>query len=459
MIAQMIAVRELQLAEQNPRTHGTGDIRQMADSIKAAGFLQPLLVMPEKGIYKVLDGSRRLAAAKLLGVEEVPCFVKTLDGAGAQEAVIIANLQRQELTPLEEAAALGVLVSLGRTQRDIAKRIGMTQQWVQHRLSLLALPESAQEALDNGVVTIEQARDLAKIADKPEIVERVVKRIAAGEKVPVASAAAVEMRRQELDEELAHRHDQLEGTGIAVFYDDEDGLPAEHDELWALRGVSEASHVDEPCHAVRLSIGFNRINEDLICTDPSRHGEGGNGDTNLEEQFEAKRAARKAEREVLGFAAEARLEACAELCRRQPSKASAEVIELAVISPLSEWPEPALVARILGVEVPEGDAGDPEDALWTTLVSNAHAGDRARQRLALACALASAEEHLATQLHDWMEHALQRHFAALATIGYEPTEAERALLEPVADETAVADVGSDAEAVAVERTTLREADA
>lgn len=162
-------VAELYPADDNPRRH-LGDLTGLTASIKAVGVLEPLVVTPIDGTeptgYRIVAGHRRAAAAKKAKLTSVPCIIRpALTDAERVEIMVIENLQREGLAPLEEAAAFEQLTGLGWTQKKIAERTGCTQSHVSKRLALLKLPDAAREAVDNGTLTVEIGVELTKLDD------------------------------------------------------------------------------------------------------------------------------------------------------------------------------------------------------------------------------------------------------------------------------------------------------
>lgn len=161
----------------NPR-HELRDLDGLAETVRERGVLQALGVVPAavflaarphheeavgKAPYVVLHGHRRLAAARMAGLDEVPVLVRD-DATRSDEDALIENVQRDDLTELEQAQAIqGLITSYGYSQRQVAARIGKTQGFISQRLSLMKLREDIQEALADGRVSIEDARRIARL--------------------------------------------------------------------------------------------------------------------------------------------------------------------------------------------------------------------------------------------------------------------------------------------------------
>lgn len=147
----------------NPRgdLHSPG-LEELADSIRAQGVLQPLLVTPG-GV--VVAGHRRLAAARMAGLSEVPVVVRDLDPVQQQEIMLVENLQRQDLSAVEEARAYGHLLDCGHTTAQLARRIGVPSARINARLVLLKLDENVQWMFHRGDLPLTLASVLLKVAD------------------------------------------------------------------------------------------------------------------------------------------------------------------------------------------------------------------------------------------------------------------------------------------------------
>jgi ParB family chromosome partitioning protein len=147
----------------NPRgeLHPAG-LEELADSIRAQGVLQPLLVTPG-GV--VVAGHRRLAAALLAGLSAVPVIVRDLDRVQQQEIMLVENLQRQDLSCVEEARAYRRLLDGGHTTAQIARRIGVPSARINARLVFLKLDEQVQWMFHRGDLPLTLASVLLKVAD------------------------------------------------------------------------------------------------------------------------------------------------------------------------------------------------------------------------------------------------------------------------------------------------------
>ncbi len=147
----------------NPRTElQTAGLEELAGSIRAQGVLQPLLVTPQ-GV--VVAGHRRLAAARLVGLAQVPVLVRDLDRVQQQEIILVENLQREALSPVEEARAYRQLLDAGVTTAELARRVGITTARINARVLLLKLDEQVQWMFHRGDLPLTLAPILLRVAD------------------------------------------------------------------------------------------------------------------------------------------------------------------------------------------------------------------------------------------------------------------------------------------------------
>ncbi len=146
-------------------------LKDLIESIKEKGILEPLIVRPVSSGYEIIVGHRRFFAAKEAGLTEVPCIIKEVNDREAAEISIIENLQRENLNPLEEANAIKKLIrEFGLTHEEIAKRIGKSRVYVTNILRLLKLPEKIKEKIEKGEISEGHARVLLSLKDKDEII-------------------------------------------------------------------------------------------------------------------------------------------------------------------------------------------------------------------------------------------------------------------------------------------------
>ena len=148
------------------RVFGTQELEELAGSIQALGLLQPLTVRRRADGWELVAGERRLRAAKLAGLEEVPCISLQIDDQRSSLLALVENLQRKDLDFWEEALALDRLISVYHlSQEEAARRIGKSQSAVANKLRLLKLPEAVLEQMCQSGCTERHARALLRLED------------------------------------------------------------------------------------------------------------------------------------------------------------------------------------------------------------------------------------------------------------------------------------------------------
>ena len=175
-------------------------LEELAASIKRHGVLQPLLVSEEPpGHYILITGERRWRAARLAGLQMVPAVIREyLEDAQQLELALVENLQRRDLTPLEEARAFEHLrISLGLSQQEIAERVGMDRSTVANSLRLLKLPDEIQAMVERGELSAGHGRALLAFDRDSERCEWAQRVVATGLSVRGLERAAAEARAEQ----------------------------------------------------------------------------------------------------------------------------------------------------------------------------------------------------------------------------------------------------------------------
>lgn len=144
---------------------------ELAESISKHGVLQPLLVRPlALGGYEIVAGERRYRACRMAGVTEVPVIIRELSEAETMELALIENLQREDLSPLEEAEGYQTLMSEhGFTQDEVAKSVGKSRPAVANALRLIKLPDEVKELLKDNKISAGHARALLSVENEDEM--------------------------------------------------------------------------------------------------------------------------------------------------------------------------------------------------------------------------------------------------------------------------------------------------
>ncbi len=176
--AERVVVKHIPLAQigANPdqprKTFSDDELADLAASIKEKGVLQPILlraVTNRPYMYEIVAGERRYRASKLAGLAEIPALVKTLTDENAMEIALIENVQRENLNPIEEAAAYKNLMDkCGYEMADVSRLIGKSESYIRNTLRIDSqLPDSVKELVKAGEISASHARTIA-VADNPE---------------------------------------------------------------------------------------------------------------------------------------------------------------------------------------------------------------------------------------------------------------------------------------------------
>lgn len=156
-------------------------LSELAESISKHGLLQPLLVRPlPLGGYQIVAGERRYRACRMAGITEVPVIIRELGDTETMEIALIENLQREDLTPIEEALGYQVLIDEhGFSQEEVAQSVGKSRPSIANSLRLLKLPQSILDLVSDGKISAGHARALLTLEDErlmQELAEEIIKK-------------------------------------------------------------------------------------------------------------------------------------------------------------------------------------------------------------------------------------------------------------------------------------------
>ncbi len=179
--AQTVPIETIRPSPFQPRRHfSEEELDGLAQSIREKGIVQPLLVRPiadEAADFELVAGERRWRAAQLVGLHEVPVVIRPLGDSEVIEIALVENLQREDLSPLEEAEAYSRLVrEFGRSQAGLAEAVGKSRSHVANTLRLLGLPAPVRRSLDEGALSAGHARALLGAPDPATLALEVVRR-------------------------------------------------------------------------------------------------------------------------------------------------------------------------------------------------------------------------------------------------------------------------------------------
>lgn len=200
-----VAVDRLEPNRFQPRTHfDESGLDELAESIKAQGVVQPIVVTPknEEGRYTIVAGERRWRAARRAGLERVPVVVREVtDDRQLLEMALVENVQRADLNAVEEAEAYRMLSeSFSLSQEEIAKRVGKGRTTITNFLRLLRLPEEVQDLIREGRLTAGQARPLLALGDAAEQIRVAEEAVAKGLTARDLEALATRPRDEDTDD-------------------------------------------------------------------------------------------------------------------------------------------------------------------------------------------------------------------------------------------------------------------
>ena len=170
---------ELRSNPYQPRTHFDEEaLKDLAESIKEYGVIEPVIVRKSIKGYDIIAGERRVKASKIAGKTTIPAIIKDFTDGQMMEVALLENIQREDLSAIETAIALkNIIDELNITQEELGKRIGKSRSYITNMLGLLRLPNDVKKMVSNGLLTMGHARALSKLEDDgkmSEIATRVV---------------------------------------------------------------------------------------------------------------------------------------------------------------------------------------------------------------------------------------------------------------------------------------------
>ncbi|WP_000474188.1 ParB/RepB/Spo0J family partition protein, partial [Leptospira interrogans] len=152
------------------KTFSEESLKELSETIKAHGVIQPIVVKQLDSGYEIISGERRYRACKLAGFIKIPAIVKNVSENQSMEMAIIENIQREDLNPIEEAIAYKTLSEkLNLKITDISARVGKNRSTISNLIRLLQLPDVVQDLIKNGRISEGHARPLLSLADRKKI--------------------------------------------------------------------------------------------------------------------------------------------------------------------------------------------------------------------------------------------------------------------------------------------------
>ena len=206
------------------------NLKDLSDSIRKNGVFQPIIVRKSSVMgYEIIAGERRFRASKLAGKDSIPAIVRAIDDEQMMEVAVLENLQREDLSPLEEAEAYSTLMkNLKITQSELSERLGKSRPYIANYLRLLDLPREVKAFVQDGKLSMGQARTLLALKDKDKLVELAKKTVKENYTVRQLEQIVNDMngkkkvkkdRKKKLSPYLLQSQDRLQekfGTKVAI---------------------------------------------------------------------------------------------------------------------------------------------------------------------------------------------------------------------------------------------------
>ena len=222
-----IKINEIRPNPYQPRKEfDQNGLQELADSIKENGVFQPILVRKSLSGYELVAGERRLRAAKLAGSKEIPVIIKEFNDKEMMEISLLENIQRKDLTPIEEANAYNQLIQkLNYTQDQLAKRLGKSRANVTNLLRLLTLPSEVQDLVNKGKLSYGQARTLLALDSEEKIINLAKRSVSEGlsvrelenlTKKPVKKGPSTPKKKNPFIEDVKERMQKKLSTKVEI---------------------------------------------------------------------------------------------------------------------------------------------------------------------------------------------------------------------------------------------------
>jgi ParB family chromosome partitioning protein len=197
-----------------PRTQFDDEaLRELADSIKQLGVIQPITVKKQGDKYIIISGERRWRASQLVGLKELPAYVRDVDDENLHAMALVENIQRQDLNAIEIALGMQRLIDeCNLTQEEMAEKVGKKRSTVSNYMRLLSLPSEVQLALKEGLITMGHAKAIAGIDPERQLwaLKRCIKKaLSVRQAEELARKAAMQPEAKELDEEFPESYSRL----------------------------------------------------------------------------------------------------------------------------------------------------------------------------------------------------------------------------------------------------------
>ena len=208
-------------------------LKELADSIRANGVIQPLIVREGKTGYELVAGERRWRASRIAGLRKIPCIVRDFDDRQNAIVAIIENMQREDLNPIEEAAGLKAMTEkYGFTQEQVSASLGRSRTYITNSIRLLKLPPEIQEYVSSGQMSAAHGRTIINIPDakkQKEIADKIIRND--------LSVRATEKLAERVKDELRPERKRRKTPAAEAPQGKSAAVPAGENELMTLTGT------------------------------------------------------------------------------------------------------------------------------------------------------------------------------------------------------------------------------
>ncbi len=171
------------------------ELQELSDSIKENGLIQPIILRESDDLYEIIAGERRYRAAKMAGLDKIPAIIKNINNHEALEMALVENIQRSDLSLIEEAVGYKQLIDdFSYSQEQIANRVGKSRSHITNILRILNLPQSVKEMLDKKLISMGHARAIINSRNPKDLAKKIVD-------LSLTVRDAEEMAREEKDQE------------------------------------------------------------------------------------------------------------------------------------------------------------------------------------------------------------------------------------------------------------------
>ena len=196
-------------------------LSELSDSIRKYGVIQPIVVRPVNGKYEIIAGERRYKASMMAGRTTIPAVIVNLSDRDSEEIALLENIQRQQLSPIEEAVSYKRILDMGYiTQDELAKKLGKAQSTIANKVRLLNLDDEVQEALLENKISERHARSLLRLSDKADQVKMLHRII--NERLTVKMTDNEIAKLKEEKNKQVNKQVQTDNNNIEILFGDEE---------------------------------------------------------------------------------------------------------------------------------------------------------------------------------------------------------------------------------------------